>query len=226
MMLAGIENERFSPEPAKLADAVRAWTLGDFPNESCGMPVSALLGRGTGNVLGGQAKGGGESRLLGDVAHAAEEIGVPAVVVIERGKTYFANDRGSAQAYADMTLAANSAPTLTGTAQAPGVGRGIDLEDLVDIELDDDVPRPLEQLGTWVVQNVPDKRLSLARAFPFMRHPLAVALAKQTTIQNGAIGLVSVSYTHLKHIFSTFCLRKIRFVIMNRDIGLSRIFRY
>lgn len=133
---------------------------------------------------------GGDSLLLGDVAHAAEEIGVPAVVVIERGKTYFANDRGSAQAYADMTLAANSAPTLTGTAQAPGVGRGIDLEDLVDIELDDDVPRPLEQLGTWVVQNVPDKRLSLARAFPFMRHPLAVELAKQTTIQNGAIGLV------------------------------------
>ena len=41
-----------------------------------------------------------------------------------------------------------------------------------------------------VVQNVPDKRLSLARAFPFMRHPLAVELAKQTTIQNGAIGLV------------------------------------
>ena len=30
----------------------------------------------------------------------------------------------------------------------------------------------------------------------------------------------------LKHIFSKFCLRKIRFVIMNRDIGLSRIFRY
>lgn len=37
---------------------------------------------------------------------------------------------------------------------------------------------------------MPDKRLSLARAFPFMRHPLAVELAKQTTIQNGAIGLV------------------------------------
>lgn len=37
---------------------------------------------------------GGDSLLLGDVAHAAEEIGVPAVVVIERGKTYFANDRG------------------------------------------------------------------------------------------------------------------------------------
>lgn len=65
MMLAGIENERFSPEPAKLADAVRAWTLGDFPNESCGMPVSALLGRGPGNVLGGQAKGGGEHRAHG-----------------------------------------------------------------------------------------------------------------------------------------------------------------
>ena len=133
---------------------------------------------------------GGDSLLLGDVVHAAEECDVPAVVVIERGKTYFANDRRSAQAYADMTLSANTAPTLTGTAHTPGVGRGIDLENLVDLELDGESARPLEQLGTWIVQNVPSKRLSLARAFPFIRHPLAVELAKQTTIQNGAIGLV------------------------------------
>lgn len=96
----------------------------------------------------------------------------------------------SAQAYADMTLSANTAPTLTGTAHTPGVGRGIDLENLVDLELDGESARPLEQLGTWIVQNAPSKRLSLARAFPFIRHPLAVELAKQTTIQNGAIGLV------------------------------------
>lgn len=70
------------------------------------------------------------------------------------------------------------------------MGRGIDLENLVDLELDGESARPLEQLGTWIVQNVPSKRLSLARAFPFIRHPLAVELAKQTTIQNGAIGLV------------------------------------
>lgn len=133
---------------------------------------------------------GGDSLLLGDVVHAAEEHDVPAVVVIERGKTYFANDKRSAQAYADMTLSANTAPTLTGTAYTPGVGRGIDLENLVDLELDGESARPLEQLGTWIVQNVPSKRLSLARAFPFIRHPLAVELAKQTTIQNGAIGLV------------------------------------
>lgn len=133
---------------------------------------------------------GGDSLLLGDVVHVAEECDVPAVVVIERGKTYFANDRRSAQAYADMTLLANTAPTLTGTAHTPGVGRGIDLENLVDLELDGESARPLEQLGTWIVQNVPSKRLSLARAFPFIRHPLAVELAKQTTIQNGAIGLV------------------------------------
>lgn len=133
---------------------------------------------------------GGDSLLLGDVVHVAEECDVPAVVVIERGKTYFANDRRSAQAYADMTLSANTAPTLTGMAHTPGVGRGIDLENLVDLELDGESARPLEQLGTWIVQNVPSKRLSLARAFPFIRHPLAVELAKQTTIQNGAIGLV------------------------------------
>lgn len=61
-----------------------------------------------------------------------------------------------------MTLSANTAPTLTGTAHTPGVGRGIDLENLVDLELDGESARPLEQLGTWIVQNAPSKRLSLA----------------------------------------------------------------
>lgn len=133
---------------------------------------------------------GGDSLLLGDVVHAAREGGIPAVVVIERGKTYFANNRAAAQTYADMTLAANESPTITGHAKVPAVGRGIELENLIDVDLDDASTRPLEALGTWIVQNVADKRLSLASAFPFLRHPLAVELAKQTTIQNGAIGLV------------------------------------
>lgn len=133
---------------------------------------------------------GGDSLLLGDVEHAAQELDVPAVVVIERGKTYFADDKDAAQKYADMTLAANSASTLSGNAKVPNVGRGVSLKNLIDVELDDDETRPLEALGVWIVQNVSDKRIPLASAFPFLRHPLAVELAKQSTLQNGAIGLV------------------------------------
>lgn len=133
---------------------------------------------------------GGDSLLLGNVVSAAREQGVPAVVVIERGKTYFANDKEAAQEYADMTLKANAAPTVTGNATVPNVGQGIELENLIDVDFDDDETRPLEDLGTWIVQHATDKRLALARAFPFLRHPLAVELAKQTTIQNSAIGLV------------------------------------
>lgn len=133
---------------------------------------------------------GGDSLLLGDVAYKASELDIPAVVVIERGKTYFANNKKAAQAYVDITLEENTSASVTGNAQVPSVGRGIDLENLVDVDLDDVKSRPLEELGTWIVKNVPSKRLSLARAFPFLRHPLAVELAIQTTIQNGAIGLV------------------------------------
>lgn len=133
---------------------------------------------------------GGDSLLLGNVVSAAREQGVPAAVVIERGKTYFANDKEAAQEYANMTLEANESPTVTGNATVPNVGQGIELANLIDVDFDDDDSRPLEELGTWIVQNVADKRLALARAFPFLRHPLAVELAKQTTIQNGAIGLV------------------------------------
>lgn len=132
---------------------------------------------------------GGDSLLLGDVADAAKAMDIPAVVVIERGKTYFADDKNAAQAYADLTLRENEAPTTSGNAQAPSVGKGVDLDDLVDMS-PDDPEQSFERLGTWIVQNVPDKRLSLARALPFLRHPLAVELAKQTTIQNAAIGVV------------------------------------
>lgn len=132
---------------------------------------------------------GGDSLLLGDVADAAGALDVPAVVVIERGKTYFAHDKEAAQAYADLTLRENAAPTTSGSAQIPSVGKGVDLENLIDMN-PDDAARSFERLGTWIVQNVPEKRLAMARSLPFLRHPLAVELAKQTTIQNAAIGAV------------------------------------
>lgn len=133
---------------------------------------------------------GGDSLLLGDVVDSAATSDVPAVVVIARGETFFAKDADAAQAYADMTLAANAAPTLAGNARVPSVGKALALDDIIDVDVHGANARPLDELGAWIVQNVSGKRIPLAVAFPFLRHPLAVELAKQNTIQNGAIGLV------------------------------------
>ena len=133
---------------------------------------------------------GGDSVLLGNVLEAAAKSNVPAVVIIERGNTYFAKDPREAQAFADVTLASNTVSNVAGNAQVPGAVVGIPLSSIIDIDMSSGSDRPLEELGTWIVQNVPSKRVALAASFPFLRHPLAIELAKQNTIQNGAIGLV------------------------------------
>ncbi len=138
---------------------------------------------------------GGDSLLLGDTASAARAKGIPAVVAIARGKTYFSDDPASAQAYVDATIEANREGQTTnaaGTASvaAPAVGKGVPVDDIIDIDLDGSNPRPLEELGAWIVANAPAKRISMAADFPFLRHPLAVDIMRQNAIQNGAVGLV------------------------------------
>ncbi len=133
---------------------------------------------------------GGDSMLLGNVVEAAKEQKVPAVVVIERGKTYFSNVPEQAQAFADATMEENTVTNIAGNAELPKVGAGIALTSIIDIDTNSGSIRPLEELGTWLVQNVPSKCVALASNFPFLRHPLGVELGKQNTIQNGAIGLV------------------------------------
>lgn len=133
---------------------------------------------------------GGDSLLLGDVASEARSKGIPAVVAIARGETFFSGDRKAAQALADLTLQANSAPSAAGTSVAPTVGKGIPVEDIIDIDVSGEQKRPLEELGTWIVTHAPAKRISLAADFEFLRHPLAVELVAHNAIQNGAIGCV------------------------------------
>ena len=134
---------------------------------------------------------GGDSMLLGDVIEAAKSKDVPAIIIIARGKTFFADSPTDAQIYADVTMKANTVTNVAGNAQAPAVGTGISLNDIIDIDVDahpDD--RPLNDLGTWIAQNVPSKSLALASDFPFLRYPLTIELGKQNTIQNGAISLI------------------------------------
>lgn len=46
------------------------------------------------------------------------------------------------------------------------------------------------RMGEWVVEAARDKRLSMARAFPFVRRPLALDAVNVTAVQNAGIGLV------------------------------------
>lgn len=133
---------------------------------------------------------GGDSMLLGNVVEAAQQQKVPAVVVIERGKTFFSDEPEQAQAFADATMEENTVSNVAGNAQLPTAGAGIPLDIIIDVDTSLDSARPLEELGTWIVQNIPSKCTAFAANFPFLRHPLGVELGKQNTIQNGAIGLV------------------------------------
>lgn len=45
-----------------------------------------------------------------------------------------------------------------------------------------------EQLAKWIIDNCPETRLAFARAFSFIRIPLARELSRATAFQNGAIG--------------------------------------
>ena len=133
---------------------------------------------------------GGDSMLLGNVVEAANEQKVPAVVIIARGETFFSDTPERAQAYANATMEENTVSNLAGNAQLPSAGAGIPLNSIIDIDTGEDAVRPLEELGTWLVQNVSSKAVALAANFPFLRHPLAIELGKENTIQNFAIGLV------------------------------------
>ncbi|MDH4139021.1 MAG: hypothetical protein OEV43_00425 [Coriobacteriia bacterium] len=48
-----------------------------------------------------------------------------------------------------------------------------------------------DELGEWLVERVPDKRLALAHNYAFMRRAVALEAVKNTAWQNGAIGVVA-----------------------------------
>ncbi len=132
---------------------------------------------------------GGDSMLLGDTIETAKSKGVPAIIIIARGETFFADSPADAQIYANVTMKENTISNVAGNANVPAVGTGISLDDIIDIDTST-ANRPLENLGSWIVQNVPSKSLALASDFPFLRHPLTIELGKENTIQNGAISLL------------------------------------
>ncbi len=119
----------------------------------------------------------GESMLLGNVAHAARKMGIPTVLAISEGETYFSAEPPSL-------------PTVSGrTDREAADEQGIPADDIVLIDMREGQPC-LDALAKWIIKNAPAKRLSLADDFPFLRHALAMEMVQSTSIQNAAVGVV------------------------------------
>lgn len=121
----------------------------------------------------------GKSKNIGDMAIYARGRGIPTVVVAQQSAGGFTTGLQQRAAASKDDAPKN----LSGTT-------GIPAEDFVAVDLDDRTGRPLEELGMWIIRNVPEKRLAIASDFEFCRHPMAGEIAIGNAIQNGAIGIV------------------------------------
>lgn len=116
----------------------------------------------------------GQSLKVGALAALSRRLGCPCVLAIEAGQTFFAEEEQQA-----CELAGVSADSKI---------IGVPLDDIVEVDFA--TPRPLDELGRWIVGNAPAKRVSMAADFPFMRYPFGVELTRLIAAQNGAVGVV------------------------------------
>jgi len=61
-----------------------------------------------------------------------------------------------------------------------------------DLVVRADASEAMEQLGSWLVDNLGSKRLALAHNFAFIRRAVAGDAVKTTALQNGLVGAVAV----------------------------------
>ncbi|MDO9557136.1 MAG: hypothetical protein Q7J82_06085 [Coriobacteriia bacterium] len=66
------------------------------------------------------------------------------------------------------------------------------LQPLGDLVVREAADKAVAELGSWLAEKLPSKRLALAHNFPFMRHAVAEEAVKTTAWQNGLIGAVAV----------------------------------
>jgi len=66
------------------------------------------------------------------------------------------------------------------------------LQPLGDLIVKDEPIEVVEELGGWLAEKLPSKRLALAHNFPFMRRAVAEEAVKTTAWQNGLIGSVAI----------------------------------
>lgn len=80
-------------------------------------------------------------------------------------------------------------------ARAESMGHPLDKGNIVSLKkgkglADSEKERLALEMGTWIVEQVPDQKLAFAHAFAFVRKPLALSAVNATAAQNAGIGLV------------------------------------
>lgn len=118
----------------------------------------------------------GQSLLLGELVAQGYEHGVPVVVAVEEGETFFAQ---TPQQAAEIL-------GLDGGGSADAAPTGVPLDCIVAVELGG--AEPLGELGAWIAGNAPQARLALARHFEFCRRPVALELTRRAALLNAGVG--------------------------------------
>ncbi|MGN0038487.1 MAG: hypothetical protein ACI36Y_05050 [Coriobacteriales bacterium] len=118
----------------------------------------------------------GQSLLLGEVVAQGQAQGVPVVVALEEGETYFAQ---SPEQAAEIL-------GLEGDDPAAAAPAGIPLDCIVAV--DPGGEEPLAELGAWIACNAPQARLALARSYAFCRRPVALELTRRAALLNAGVG--------------------------------------
>lgn len=140
----------------------------------------------------------GTSTNVGELAAKIRSAGVPVMVVCDDPAAVFdaAMSAGNPLAAADIVAPVKVEGAL-GEKVASLVpvlrSRMEHVTQVGKISLNDEAFKTLYQrMGEWIITTCPEKKLTLALAFPFVRRPLASDSISATSMQNAAIGFVPV----------------------------------
>ena len=134
------------------------------------------------------AREGGAPIPAGDIV--APAVAVEGSSVAERARASEASRGVGALAQRIAGAAAGrEAGSFAGAMAAAMAGIDPIAFDAEPFALDESAARSLdERMGEWIIETRRDKRLAMARAFPFVRRPLALETVHATAVQNAAVG--------------------------------------
>lgn len=140
----------------------------------------------------------GASSEVGRIAADIRALSVPVMVVADDPSSVsrIASDAGAPIPVADIVapVKLKSAVEEKVASWVPALrARVDDVTDEGAVALDAEAFKVLQQrMGEWIITTCPEKKLTLALAFPFIRRPLATDAIQATSLQNAAIGFIPV----------------------------------
>lgn len=140
----------------------------------------------------------GASTEVGTLAAQVRAASVPVMVVTDDPSAVrtLAEDAGAPISPADIIAPVKLAGSLEEkvASMVPVLRSRIDdVTGVGKVALDDETFKLLYQrMGEWIITTCPEKKLTLALSFPFVRRPLATDAISATSLQNAAVGFVPI----------------------------------